>query len=96
MKQILIEAANLFENFGWTRDASAQDSKGLPVEIESKSAASFCIAGAVMRVSESETYSKFRHLFVEKFKNTPTEWNDRICSSKEEAQAKLRELANLV
>ena len=46
---ILNKAADLLENVGWTKGASARNEEGYPINFGSEKATCFCLIGAILK-----------------------------------------------
>lgn len=102
LKEYLETAAQLVED-GWTREAFARDAEGIACGPKDSRAVCWCITGAIFKAIGSNFEKTFP--LIQGLRNTllaegqisiVPEWNDRHCSSKEEAAQILRKAKEYV
>lgn len=98
-RQILSQAADILEANDWCKGAFARDCEKKPCSVINANLQSYCMMGAVVKVLDNQKYEPFidYHAVDQILKQKGfymMDWNDLDCRSKEEAVAKLRELAN--
>jgi hypothetical protein len=97
VKRILIAAANLIKNIGWTQGAFARDRYGATISPTRPEAACFCAAGAIISVaclrnSSSSEISEAEFFLRRRIGNVEM-WNDKPGQTAENVIKTLRECA---
>lgn len=94
-QEVLLKAADLIENNGWTQNFMARNVEGLSVNQLSIEASCFCILGAMLNISGNHADDAAK--ILRDHLNIPhiAMWNDNPSRTKEEVINALREAAKL-
>ena len=103
-QEILVRAADIIEDYGWTRGAFARDPNGDKVPETSPDACRFCALGAIRRAT-FDVLDGSDHQEAERAANALNEticgafdvadWNDNYADGGEHVAASLRKAAEL-
>lgn len=98
-KEVLLAAANLLEEKGWTQKAYARDQFGNSVSTHNHDAVCYCAAGSIRCVVSNDSYfvatsTLNRYLRVgNKHNSGLADWNDSSNRTKEEVIQTMRDCA---
>ncbi len=106
---VLGEASRLLEQKGWTRFAIARNQGGEPIAVNSGTASSYSLSGALVTAwrNVDPANEDFYFLYFEEklaeilrkrsgYELTFTQWNDRVAASREEVVNLIRALILLL
>jgi hypothetical protein len=105
VKEVLLNAAKLLEEKGWTQRTYARDKHGFSTVSTDDDAVCFCAIGAINRAGfELKDYEETLRLeavavlseSLGEFDNSISQWNDYHRRTKEEVISKLKEVAESV